>query len=264
MPADDPVDAQTRGFERHRRLEVADVAHGVLDLVLDGAGQGPVGQSELAPHQVEPGVDAQQQVVRVAAQQRDGPGRTHDAVELVTVDDQETLAVGLAVNDAVDDLDVAEGHAVIVPQHLVVVTGHVDHLGAVLGLAENRSKNVVVVLGPKRPFPHGPDVDDVTDKIEKFAFHRTEEGQQGRGAAATKSQVDIGKPDRTVNPRFRGIQHVATSMSRTTLGQASDEIRSFGPDSPSFKVTCQYVRMVTRMRRNREVFVDVLLRAESL
>ena len=177
----------------------------------------------------------------MAAQERDGPGGAHDAIELIAVDYQKPLAVGLAVNDAVDDLDVAEGHAVVVPEHLVVIPRHVDHLGAVLGLAEDRSKNIIVVLGPERPLSHRPYVDDVTDEVEKFAFHRTKESQQGRSAAAAESQVDVGKPDRAIDlrSRSRGIQHVVTSMSRTTLGELQGKLRCLktGP-STSLRYAC--------------------------
>ena len=110
-----------------------------------------------------------------------------------------------------------------------------------LEVAEDRSKNIIVVLGPERPLSHRPYVDDVTDEVEKFAFHRTKESQQGRSAAAAESQVDVGKPDRAIDlrSRSRGIQHAATSMSRTTLGELQGKLRCLktGP-STSLRYAC--------------------------
>src|SRR5690554_8235631 len=67
VAADHAVDILTRRFTRHGFLEVADVLHRVLHLVLEKCGQRPVGKTELAPYVVDAEVGAQQIVVEASA-----------------------------------------------------------------------------------------------------------------------------------------------------------------------------------------------------
>ncbi len=65
----------------------------------------------------------------------------------------------LAVN-----FQIAEHGAVEFAEHLVVVAGNEDHLGAALGLAEDGAQHVVVRLRPEHGLLHAPDIDDVADQ----------------------------------------------------------------------------------------------------
>jgi len=187
MAADDAVDAEPGRFIGHGRFEVADKLHRVLDFVLEESRQRPVGQVELPPDAVHHVVGFEQPVVEAGAQHRHRPGAPDDAVELVSVSDQETPSIGICVNGFLQDLHVAERHVVKVAQQLVVIAGHIDDIDAVFGLAQDRSHDVVVRLRPEDPLPHFPDVDDVADQIEILAVDGMEEVQQVIGAASTKT-----------------------------------------------------------------------------
>src|ERR1700687_868809 len=90
------------------------------------------------------------------------------------------------------DVDAAEMCAVIVPQELVVVAGHVDDLGALARLAQHFLNEVVVRL---RPVPVGsqrPAIDDIADEIDGIGVMAAEKVQQSFGLRAAGSEVNVG------------------------------------------------------------------------
>ena len=50
-------------------------------------------------------------------------------------------------------------------------------------------------LRPEQAPLHLQDIDYVADQIEEVAFDRAQEVEQAVGAAASKSEVDVGNPD---------------------------------------------------------------------
>jgi hypothetical protein len=93
------------------------------------------------------------------------------------------------------DLDIPEGHIMIVPKQLVVISRDVDDIGAVFGLSQNRPQYVVVRLRPEDPPLHFPDIDDVSNEVQILAVERMEEVEEVIGAAATKTQMNVRDPN---------------------------------------------------------------------
>jgi len=77
-------------------------------------------------------VSAQKPFVDGRADERERTRAAHDAVELVAVQHQEPPAVGPRVHGPIGDPDIAEHHAVVAAQELVVVSGHEHDLRAML------------------------------------------------------------------------------------------------------------------------------------
>ena len=112
------------------------------------------------------------------------------------------------------DVDAAEMGAVIVPQELVVIAGHVDDLGALARLAQHLLHEVVVRL---RPVPAGfqrPAVDDIADEIDGVGIMAAEEVQQSVGLRAAGSEVDVGDKQSAKAPFGALFTHSVTSHAQ--------------------------------------------------
>src|SRR5262245_66690382 len=77
------INAATSALVCHRLLEVADVLHGVLDLVLQESSQRPVRQVESSPHSMDKIVNFEQVVVQPRPEDCDGSRTTNNTVELI-------------------------------------------------------------------------------------------------------------------------------------------------------------------------------------
>ena len=115
--------------------------------------------------------------------------------------DQQSSAVGVRVDRLFHNMDIPKRHVVKIPQQFVVIPWDVDDFGAVFGFAQNRSHYVVVRLWPEEALFHLPNVDDVTNEVEKFTVDRVKKVKEVIGATATKAQMDVGNPNRAVRQR---------------------------------------------------------------
>jgi hypothetical protein len=107
------------------------------------------------------GVEGDQGPVAPIPQEGQPTGVLDHAVELVAVGDQIALAVGRLVDRVAGDDHSAEVDAAEVAHHLVVVAGHIDHLHALAGQAQDLLDDVVVRLRPVPARAQLPPVDDI-------------------------------------------------------------------------------------------------------
>ena len=201
------VDAAAARFARHRMLVVVDELYGVLDLVLEVGRQRPVGQAELAAAPVVGRVDAERGGVGPVAQDGEPARVAHDAVELVTVDDQQFAAVRRRVDGLFLHPHLAEGELAVLPRRLVVVARDVDDVGAFARLAHDLLHHVVVGLRPVPPALEPPAVDDVAHQVEMLALVALQEVEQQFGLAAARAEMDIGQENRAVARGLVTLDH---------------------------------------------------------
>src|SRR5262245_43593088 len=93
-----------------------------------------------------------------------------EAVELMAVDDEVTLAVGGGVNDAFGEPHVAEADAEKFFEELIVIAGDECHAGFLAVLAKQFLDEQVVVFGPVPFPPQLPAVDEIADDVKVVAF----------------------------------------------------------------------------------------------
>jgi hypothetical protein len=122
MATDDAVDTVPLGFGRDRLLVMANEVDGVLDLQLGPLRQRPVGEAELATHDVERRVAPDGEVISLVAKQREPASVANYHVEQVAVNDEIAPAIGCDMDGALQHVDAAKMGAVVVAQELVVVT----------------------------------------------------------------------------------------------------------------------------------------------
>jgi hypothetical protein len=94
------------------------------------------------------------------------------------VHDQELASIRCHVHGLALDLDAAEMHAAIVAHAFVVIARDVDDASAFTHLAQQLLQHVVVSLGPDRPAPDAPEIQNVADEINRLGvvvFQKIEE-----------------------------------------------------------------------------------------
>src|SRR5882757_1532642 len=167
-------------------------------------------QVELAPQPINIGICREQDIVNVAAQLREPGAAFHDAVELITMEHEHSLAVCALMNVFAMNFQVAEDGTVEFPEYLIVVAGDENNLGSALGFTQNSAQNIVVGLRPKHRPLHVPYVDDVTHQEQRIHFDMVQEIQQQVRTASFEAQMNVRYEDRAQSQRrWVAIHHVS-------------------------------------------------------
>src|SRR6266404_3424707 len=117
------------------------------------------------------------------------------AVELVSVNDQVTLAVGPNVEGPFNQPHATEGDPNKWLQELVVVSGDECHAGFLAVLAQQLLDEHIVLVGPKPFPPQLPAIKEVADDVELGAFAFTQEINEFVHLGVLCAQMNIGDPN---------------------------------------------------------------------
>src|ERR1043166_8489704 len=120
------------------------------------------------------------------------------------MNNQDALACGGHMNCVLFDFNVPINSAKAGYQ-FVVVSQDVNYACALACLAQDFLDDVVVLLRPVNSAPQGPDVDQVTDDVQRTKIMLPQEVQQRRSIATARSQVRVGDPRRAMPPRCEQI-----------------------------------------------------------
>ena len=141
MSTNDAVEATLGGVGCQRRLEMIDRFDRTLDLALQPLAQRPILISHDPADGIEISISGQRGGVGAVAQPGQELGIPYHAIELVAVHDQEPDTEGRLVRALATHLDAGDFQWRCVQrgrqpsaEHLVMVAGHVDDLGAALGM----------------------------------------------------------------------------------------------------------------------------------
>jgi len=186
---------------------------------------------EPAAYRVHHDVCAQQQPVSRIAQEREPAGVEHDAVECVTMGDQQLAAIDGFMNRFQNQLDAAEGHAGIVAQHLVMVARDEHHAGAAMRHLEDAAHDFVVLIGPVPALAQPPPVNDVANQVERLAFDRAQEIDEHRRVAAARAEVNVGNPHGAIlalGTKTLGVRNI--EPRRDSRARGSEAVDRASPD----------------------------------
>lgn len=132
MSANDTVVLTLFGMTHKSLFEFTDELNGLLRPDFDARAEPAFFQSEPSPHAVDGAVCADEPVIRIGAQRRQPPGSSLDVVELITVENKESTAVGRLMDELVRDTDQTEVMQ-IVAQKFIVIPRRVVNPGSVRG-----------------------------------------------------------------------------------------------------------------------------------
>ncbi len=214
MAADHAIDAPLRGGPGHDFLEPADKFDRILDLVLGRFRDRPIGHAERLARQRHPIVECQHQVIGGVADESEPAMRQHHRVELVAMQHHQAPPVGRVVERRAANFHAAEIEAGELAEHLIVISGDVDHARTATGAFHDPPDDIAMFGRPVEFFLQSPPVDDVADQVDRLAIGVVEEIDQQFGIAALGAQMDIRNPYRAELPPLiaRGF---GTRRSRT-------------------------------------------------
>ena len=195
MAADHPVCLVPARFVGEALLELADIVHGVLDLVLGPGRKRPVRQAKDAADLVDAVVEHERDRVGPVAEQCEPFGVADHEVEQIAMDDEHALAVGGLVDDVVDQGDAAELQAGIIAQEVVVIAGDVDQLRSLAHLAQQLLHDVVMCLRKVPAALQPPAVDDVADQIDRRRVIGAQELQHEIRLRPARAEMQVGYED---------------------------------------------------------------------
>src|SRR3546814_3842992 len=118
------------------------------------------------------------------------------------------------------DLHTAEVEACELPQHLVVIAGDVDDMGAVLGPLHHTANDGIVPLWPVVASLHPPTINDVADQVERIAVDMVEKVDQEPVVAAACAEVAVRYPARPIAPPGRPRRAYALDRKSTRLNSS--------------------------------------------
>lgn len=207
MAADHAVDLLPPRFRRQKLLEAADEVHRVLHLQFGPSRQGPVGETEPAPRNVEVGVDEKSRRIGSVPKEGEPAGMPDDQIELISMDHEIALSIRRLMDRMVGERDSAQADAHVIAQELVVVSGHVDEGRALAHLAEQFLHHVVMALRPIPARFEPPSIDDVADEIDRLGVIGSEKVQERLRLATFRAQMEIRQEQRANADRIQVPRH---------------------------------------------------------
>src|SRR4030095_4076611 len=147
----------------------------------------------------------------------------------VPVQDEDPASVGRNVKCVLLDRDRAVS-AEMTGEKLIVITWNVDDPRPFAGLAQNFLNHVVMLLWPVNATFERPDVDQITDDVERVEFVFLEEGKKRRGITTAGPKMDVRNPsgtiavcaidhhDPSVTKRKRAIKSSIVTFARQRYG----------------------------------------------
>jgi len=122
----------------------------------------------------------------------------NDRVEFMAMDHEETLSTRSRVDAARLDPHIGI-HANEISHPFVMVARDVDDPCPATSLAEDLLDHIAVLLGPVETSLHRPEIDEITDHIERLALKCSEKSEKGRGLTSSSTEVNVRDPDTAIS-----------------------------------------------------------------
>ena len=211
MPAEHALDMVALGIANNCVLVGADETDRVFHPLLDRFAERPITESKSPAHSIYERVESEEKLIADIAEKGEPLDILHDGVELVPVQDEDPASVGRNVKCVFLDRDRAVS-AEMTGEKLIVIAWNVDDPRPFAGLAQNLLNHVVMLLRPVNATFERPDIDQITDDVERLELVFLEEGKKRRGIAAAGAKMDVGDPPRTV--AVRAFDHHDPSVAK--------------------------------------------------
>lgn len=190
MSADHIVVAFFRGQLDGGFFEVADIFYGAFDAFFDVGGEGDWREAEQIARGVDYSVDADQQVVSLAAEFGQPASPVDAGVEYVAVENPVRLAVHLK-HQFIAQVDQAKGQFAEFAEEIVVVSGEVIYLDAVHRHFQDAAHDFRVFFG-EIAFFELPDIENIAVEDKRTRFDALQVVEQFARMAAVGAEVQIG------------------------------------------------------------------------
>src|SRR5436190_8926745 len=190
VPAEDSIYRKFLRITHDLFFEPGDKADCVFYTLFRIGAERPITEAESAAHEIDEGIQREQKLVANVACEREPFHVLYHRVELMAVNDEHALAIRQAMNGMFLHGDVAVG-AVELGKQIVVIARDVNDPCAFARLAQNLLNDVVMLLRPINPAPQLPDVDQITDNVERLEFVFAQKIEQRAGVGTAGAQMHV-------------------------------------------------------------------------
>ncbi len=200
MAAEDALDVESPGITNDRLLVNANKTDRVFDPLFDRFAQRPVAKAEEPADCVYQRVEREQKLVAEIAEEREPLDVLHHGVEFMPVQDENPVPVRGDMERVLLDRDRAVSPE-MAGEEFVVIAGDINDPSPFARLAQNFLNHIVVLLRPVDSAPERPDINQVTDNVERVEFVLFQKSEKFFRTAAAGAEVDIGNPRSTITIR---------------------------------------------------------------
>src|SRR4029434_6263261 len=159
----------------------------VFHPLLDRLAERPITESKNSAYGIYERIESEEELIADIAEKGEPLDILHHGVELVPVQDEDPASVGRNVKCVFLDRDRAVS-AEVTGEKFIVIAWNVDDPRPLAGLAQNLLNHVVMLLRPVNATFERPDVDQITDDVERFELVFLEKGKKCRGITAASTE----------------------------------------------------------------------------
>src|SRR4030095_3254548 len=172
----------------------------VFHPLLDRLAERPITESKNSAYGIYERIESEEKLIPDIAEKGEPLDILHHGVELMPVQDEDSASVGRDMKCMFLDSDRAVS-AEMTGEKLIVITWNVNDPRPFAGLAENLLNHVVMLLRPVNATLERPDVDQITDDVERFELIFLEKGKKRSGITTAGPEMDVGNPPGTIAVR---------------------------------------------------------------
>ena len=223
VPAEHSLNMVALGITSNCLFVGADETDRVFHPLLDRFAERPITESKNPAYGIYERIQSEEKLIADIAEKGEPPDILHHGVELVPVQDEDPASFGRNVKCVFLNRDRAVS-AEMTGEKLIVIAWNVNDPRPFAGLAQNLLNHVVMLLGPVNATFERPDVDQITDNVERVELVFLEEGKERRGITTAGPEMDVRNPSGTI--AVRAIDHHELSVTKAK-GASKSSIVTF-------------------------------------
>ena len=178
-------------------LVSADETDRVFYPLLNRFAKRPIAKSENSADGIYERIESEEKLIANIAEKGEPLDILHHGIELVPVQNEDPASVDRNVKCVFLDRDRAISTK-MTGEKFIVIAWNVDDPCPFTGLAQNLLNHIVVRLGPVNATSERPDVDQITDDVERVELAFLEKGKQRLGITTAGPEMDVGNPSGTI------------------------------------------------------------------
>ena len=223
VPAEHALNMVALGITNNSVFVGADETDRVFYPLLDRFAKRPIAESKNPADGIYERIENEEKLIADITEKGEPLDILHHGVELVPVQDEDSASVGRDMKCMFLDRDRAVS-AEMTGEKLIVIAWNVNDPRPFAGLAQNLLNHVVMLLRPVNATFERPDVDQITDDVERVELVFLEEGKERRGITTAGPEMDVRNPSGTI--AVRAISYHELSVAKA-MGASKSSIVTF-------------------------------------
>ena len=213
VPAEHSLNMVALGITSNCVFVGADETDRVFHPLLDRFAERPITESNNPADGIYERIESEEKLVADIAEKGEPLDILHHGVELVPMQDEDPASVGRNVKCVFLNRDRAVS-AEMTGEKLIMIAWNVNDPRPFAGLAQNLLNHVVMLLRPVNATFERPDVDQITDDVERVELVFLEEGKERRGITTAGPEMDVRNPSGTIAVRAISYHELSVTKAK--------------------------------------------------